>query len=152
MAGWAAAGTLVLGAAPLAAQEPAAPEPAADDVEIVEGLLHLGNDPVEEWGDRASVDPDGTELVLPFVGRASDADRTLVVWHLDVHENWTLTLNDTVLGRLPVDQAWGSTLFMVPPGAVRDGQNTLRLTPDRVSDDILVGDIRLSERRRCDHR
>ncbi len=138
---------LLLPPAPLSAQGLDLAELAAGDgIEIAQGLFHLGNDAVEDWGDRVSVEPDGTALDLPFIGTASDVDRTLTLYHLDVHENWTLTLDDTVLGRLPIDQAGRTSVFMVPAGAVRDGRNTLRLTPDRVSDDIIVGEVRLLER------
>jgi hypothetical protein len=106
-------------------------------------LHHLGNDRTD-WADVLA-EPEGARLVLRFAGRDTGREQVLAVRHAHVDELWTLLVNGTPVGELPRGEAARESLLPVAAGVIRDGENELLLVPERVSDDIVVGDVRLFE-------
>jgi hypothetical protein len=105
-------------------------------------LHHLGNDRTPEWPE-ASAEPEGVKLELRFPGRDTGREQVLVVRHAHVDGRWTLLVNREPVGELLRGEASRETLLAVPAGLIRDGENELALVPEAVSDDIVVGDVRL---------
>ena len=72
----------------------------------------------------------------------------LLLRQQDVKRRWTVTLNDKVLGTLPVDEIDLVANFAVPPGTIADGENRLVVsTRDTKPDDIRLGHARLIDGR-----
>ncbi len=113
-------------------------------------LHHLRSGNAREWGDFPE-EAEAAELRLSFDAQANQLEQTLRLRHRDVRQTWKLRLNDTELGKLPLDENDMVTFCAVPPNALQDGRNTLTLSAEgKESDDILVGDVRLDERPRSD--
>ncbi|MCP5113737.1 MAG: carboxypeptidase regulatory-like domain-containing protein, partial [bacterium] len=72
----------------------------------------------------------------------------------DVKQTWRVLLNDAELGRLKNDENDMVIYFSVPPGALRRGENRLRIEQDLsrrpTPDDVRVGEIVLDSRDKAD--
>jgi hypothetical protein len=71
----------------------------------------------------------------------------LLLRQRDVKASWTVTLNDSALGKLLQDERDMLRILAVPPGALRAGSNRLQITakPGNFSDDIEVCDLRIED-------
>jgi hypothetical protein len=67
----------------------------------------------------------------------------LAVRHAHVNDRWVLLVNGTAVGDLRRGEEPGETLLAVPAGLLVEGENVLAIEPERASDDIVVGDLRL---------
>src|SRR5262245_13440578 len=111
-------------------------------------LHHLRSGTVREWADFPE-QAEAAELRLSFAARANPAEQTLRLRHRDVKQTWKLRINDREIGRLPPDENDMVTFWAVPPNTLMDGSNVLLISsPDKASDDVLIGDIRLDDRPR----
>jgi hypothetical protein len=120
---------------------------AAGEVVLEAGQRHLRSGDSREWNsfpERA----EGREYTWRFSAKRNEAEQTLRLRHRDVKAGgWALWLNGKPLQRLPVDERDMVLFVTIAPGALVDGENELRIAPQsQVSDDILVGDIRLIDR------
>ncbi|MEQ8791111.1 MAG: CehA/McbA family metallohydrolase [Pirellulaceae bacterium] len=112
---------------------------------VLDGRLHhLRIDGPREWSEfPEKAESDRLEVV--FEGKANTAAQTLELRQQDVKQSWSVSLNDRTLGQLVRDENDMVVYFDVPPGAVRDGQNSLLIEQGgrRASapDDIRVGEI-----------
>jgi len=111
---------------------------------IEPGLRHLGDTRTPDWTE-APAEPEGVRLRLVFAGSATGREQVLALRHAHVDDRWTLRINGVPVGGLPAGDAWRETLLPLPAGVVRAGENELLLSPERPTDDILVGDVRLFE-------
>src|SRR5215212_7437448 len=109
-------------------------------------MHHLRSGAELEWDEFADT-PEGKELVLKFSATRNDAEQTLRLRQRDVKQAWNIRLNDKKLAMLLQDEKDTVVFFKLPPGALNDGQNELKIScdagPALASDDILLGDIRL---------
>lgn len=108
-------------------------------------IHHLGDDAVEEWAEFG-VQPEGTRLDLTFQDRERSGESVLWIFQQDIHNQWTIELNGQEIGKLKTGDAGRSLHHLVPGGVLRTGENTLSLYPDKTSDDVLLGDIRIDYR------
>ena len=81
-------------------------------------------------------------LSLDFTSTANTTEHTLLIRQSDVKQLWTVTLNGARLGALVPMEADLVHALPVPPGALRDGANTLRIDA-KTADDIVLHRIDL---------
>jgi hypothetical protein len=106
--------------------------------------LRQGNAPL--WVEFQRRTPSGKQLDLTFDAHPNSEENTLFIRQDLVRERWTIMLNGTKVGELQKDETPLIQGYAVPPGLLKEGRNTLSITPPRESDDILVGPIRLDSR------
>jgi hypothetical protein len=112
-------------------------------------LHHLRSGVVREWADFPE-EAEAAELRLSFKAKANPAEQALRLRHRDVKQTWKLRINDREIGRLPPDENDMVTFWAVPPNALIDGKNELLISsPDKTSDDVIIGDLRLDDRPRA---
>lgn len=120
------------------------------DLVITARLHHLRSGAEREWAEFPE-QAESAELVRAFHAKPNADPQTLRVRHRDLKQRWVVLLNGNAIARLPVDEADMVTYWVVPAGALRHGQNELRIhCPGGASDDVLIGEVRLIERRRED--
>ena len=108
--------------------------------------LRLGEE--REWSEFPET-PEAAELNLDFTANGIAGETTLRLKHRDVKQTWSLELNGQMLGRLPVDENEMVTFWRVPETTLRDGDNRFRIYgTGKLSDDVVVGDVRLDDRPR----
>jgi len=121
----------------------AAAKPA--DPRLVDPKLHhLRSGAEREWTEfpeRA----EARELAVAFQAHPGTPSRSLCLRQRDVKQSWRLTINGRELGTLLQNENDLVACWDLPEGAVRDGENTLRVAPAAgPSDDIVVGRVEVS--------
>ena len=105
--------------------------------------VHLRSGSRQEWAGFSSQVPRKSYL-LTFRGNRNEQPQTLQIRQADIKQPWQVSLNDTVLGRLNVDEKDLQLYLSIPEGLLITGKNELRIEPlDTIPDDILVGAISL---------
>ncbi|NBR84562.1 MAG: hypothetical protein EB141_04140 [Verrucomicrobia bacterium] len=104
---------------------------------------HLGTEGFPEWEEFAGKKPHGRKLEIIFAASRNDTEQTLLLRQRDVKQTWQVQLNGRRLGSLVAQETSLVHALAVPPGALRDGTNTLAVLPPTAVDDIVVGDFRL---------
>lgn len=111
-------------------------------------MHHLRSGAEREWSEFPA-EAEAAELRLAFEAAANSGPSSLRLRHRDVKQTWRLLLNDREIGRLPTDENPMATVWDLPTGALRTGENTLVVkSSGGASDDILLGDVRLVDRAR----
>jgi hypothetical protein len=112
-------------------------------------LLHLRNEPEREWSSFPEK-AESTRLECRFEASANKTEQALRIRQQDVKQVWRILLNDKPLGELIRDEADITWYLPIPPAALKDGQNILRIEAKGgakpVADDIRVGELRLETR------
>ena len=117
---------------------------------LTDRLHHLRIEGDREWSDFPAV-AEGPKLEITFQGTANAAEQTLILRQQDVKQRWQVKLNDKEIGKLTQDENDMVLYFVVPPGILIDGKNTLLIeqqAPAKQPDDIRVGEISLDQRSR----
>ena len=104
---------------------------------------HLGTEGFPEWREFVGKKPHGRMLEVRFEAQANVTEQTLLIRQRDVKQGWQVQLNGRRLGSLVTQETLLVHALAVPPGALRDGTNTLAILPPTAVDDIVVGDFRL---------
>ena len=104
---------------------------------------HLGTEGFPEWQEFVGTKPHGRMLEIRFDAQRNDAEQTLLIRQRDVKQGWQVQLNGRRLGSLVTQEAALVHALAVPPGALREGTNTLAILPPTAIDDIVVGEFRL---------
>ena len=126
---------------------PANPASATERVLDSQGH-HLRFGEQREWSEFPE-DAEAAELNLNFTATGAAQETTLRLKHRDVKQAWSLELNGRVLGRLPVDENEMVTFWSIPANTLQDGDNRLRIYGSgKLSDDVVIGDVRLDDRPR----
>lgn len=120
----------------------AASLPAAE-LALEKRRLHLGKPGQWEWEEFKDRTVDAEQLELRFPSQANQDEQTLRLWQSNVKLNWPVILNGRKLGTLTTAETPMETLFVLPPGALIDGENTLRIEPPPMLDDIEVGPVHI---------
>jgi hypothetical protein len=117
---------------------------AAEPIAIEPAYIHLRNGEPREWSDFADK-ADGAALERTFTAAKNDREQTLVVSQVDVRQTWRVSLNGKLLGELIKDENPIRLYLPVPPGTLKQGENTLKIeSPAKTPvDDISVGLIDL---------
>ncbi|HUY34619.1 MAG TPA: CehA/McbA family metallohydrolase [Pirellulales bacterium] len=109
-------------------------------------LHHLRAGDVREWTEFPD-QAEGDRLNIAFDVEAGHPPKTLRLRHRDVKQSWKLTVNDRDIGRLSQDEN-DTVSFWSLPDDLPAGRNTLAIvTAGGAPDDVLVGDLRLDDRR-----
>jgi hypothetical protein len=101
----------------------------------------------EEFPERAERD----QLVVRFDAVPNAREQTLRLRQRDVKQDWRVRLNGRVLGALTQDEAEIVGYWAVPAGALREGENELRVAREGAAspaDDVMLGDVELFDRPR----
>ena len=114
---------------------------------VVENAIHhVRNTSVREWSEFPD-EAKEKELYVQFPSRGNKTSQTLSLLQYDVKLNWRILLNDRDIGALIPDEKKMKVYFSIPAGTLREGQNTLVIKcKDEVSDDIMVGNIKIDTR------
>lgn len=124
--------------------------PSLDEARVLDArLLHLGNDQNERFADVA-LDPQGTRLDLEFEAKANATENVLFVTQRDVSDEWFVELNGARLGTLRREAGSVNAHFRVPRAKLISGVNRLAIYSAKVSDDIILGNVRLDSRSLAD--
>lgn len=107
---------------------------------------YLGRPGEPEWQEFEGKSPDGRELIVRFKAEANRGECTLFIRQRDVKLGWAVQLNGKKLGQLHTMEQHLVHVLPVPPGTLREGENTLTITPPAVIDDVIVGEIKLDTR------
>ncbi|MBW3597925.1 MAG: CehA/McbA family metallohydrolase [Planctomycetes bacterium] len=114
-------------------------------------LRHVRIEGPREWSEFPET-PDANRIEATFSGAANDQEWTLQVRQQDVKQSWPVSLNGKKLDNLARDENDMVVYFPVPPGAVRDGENTLVIEHGArgaaAPDDVRIGQIVLHRRPR----
>ncbi len=124
-----------------------APAVGAAETVLEARRLHLGRPGVWEWEEFKDRAVDGEKLELNFQARANATEQTLRIWQANVKLNWPVLLNGKRIGRLTTADTALESVHALPPGTLRDGINTLLITPPPAPalDDIEIGPVLLAE-------
>ncbi|MEN9574607.1 MAG: hypothetical protein RL514_2462 [Verrucomicrobiota bacterium] len=118
---------------------------AAAPVRVLDAArYHLGTEGFPEWQEFVGQKPHGRMLEIRFEAQANPTEQTLLLRQRDVKQTWQVQLNGRRLGSLVAQETALVHTLAVPPGALRDGTNTLAILPPTAVDDIVVGDFRLA--------
>ncbi|MBW3542440.1 MAG: CehA/McbA family metallohydrolase, partial [Planctomycetes bacterium] len=112
------------------------------------GLHHLRIEGKGEW-DEFPAAPEAARLELKFSAEENADEQTLSLRQQDVKQDWRVRLNDKSLGTLRRDENDMRIYLAVPAGALRSGENELRIEQtgrQTVPDDIRVGELSLDSR------
>ena len=96
-----------------------------------------------EWEAYRDRPVDAGRFEIRFDGGKNAAEQTLRIWQRDVKLGWPVSLNGRKLGVLVTAETAMETLFAVPPGLLRDGENVLSVEPPSALDDVEVGPVTL---------
>lgn len=103
--------------------------------------LHLGKPGAWEWEEYKDRPVDAERLELRFSATANSTEHTLRIWQKQVKLNWPVLLNGKKFGILTTAEAAMETLFAIPAGGLKDGENTLLIEAPPNLDDIEMGPI-----------
>jgi hypothetical protein len=109
-------------------------------------LYHLGTSGFPEWEHFAGKTPHGRRLDLRFNSVSNANEQTLLLRQQDVKFTWQVQLNGRKIGELTTHEPDQVTVIPIPPGGIRDGENTLAIVPPNAVDDIVVGEAVLVSR------
>ena len=111
-------------------------------------MHHLRSGAEREWAEFPAR-AESSQLAVRFAATPNAAEQTLRLRHRDLKQPWHVLLNGKEIARLPLDEADMITYWAVPPGALQDGANELRVhCTGSASDDVLIGHISLIDRPR----
>jgi len=120
----------------------------AGELVLTSKLHHLRSGAAREWADFPE-EAEAKSLILKFQARANATEQTLRLRQRDVKQTWSVRLNDRDIAKLPLDENDTVTFWELPPGALRDGDNTLVIMSDgKSSDDVMIGEARIDDRPR----
>lgn len=119
---------------------------APGEVRVLEARkLHLGNDVSDRFAD-VSKEPQGERLEIEFDATRNSDEHVLLIHQRDVSDEWFVELNGKTIGRLAREAKAHELRIPIPRDTLTNGKNRLVIRPKKVSDDILVGDVRLDPR------
>ncbi|ODS82768.1 MAG: hypothetical protein ABS46_07970 [Cytophagaceae bacterium SCN 52-12] len=110
--------------------------------------LRYGKEP--QWGDFGTA-PYGTHLDLVIPVSEPDENFSLLIRHYGVMLDWLVLLNDSIVGKLEVDEKDMISCYDIPAGILVPGNNTLRIATiakahgSNLGNDIRVGEIKLEK-------
>ncbi len=108
--------------------------------------LHLGVPGRPEWEEFAGHTPDATRLDLRFQAQTNSRPATLFIRQENVRQDWFVELNGRRLGKLFLMEADLVHTLLVPPGALRSGENIVSFLPPKENDDIVLREITVDPR------
>ncbi|MDP7061314.1 MAG: CehA/McbA family metallohydrolase [Planctomycetota bacterium] len=113
---------------------------------ILADVLHFGNDETPEWPEAAATPDAANSYEFHFEAAASDKERALEITSRHVNDVWKVELNGHFVTNLKTGDPREMTVYVLPGGLLVDGDNVLRVSQSRVSDDITFGPVRLLDK------
>lgn len=114
----------------------------AQSVVITPEMHHLRNGETREW--TKFPETSIMSLSLHFSAQQNVSEYTIEFRQYDVKQRWQVFINDNAIGTLIQDEQDITTYLAVPAGTLLNGDNELSIrTDEKVTDDILVGEISL---------
>jgi hypothetical protein len=110
------------------------------------GHHHLGIAGEPEWEEFEGKMPEGRFLGISFSAHANAAPATLLIRQRGVKLKWPILINGRRLGWLELNEQPLHAAYPVPPGWLREGENTLSILSPESANDIFVDGIELDER------
>ena len=107
-------------------------------------VYHLGTPGFAEWEEFEKSKPHGRRLDVKFNAKANKEAQTLLIGQRQVKFRWSVFLNNQRIGNLLGSDSTLVHTIAVPPGKLREGENTLSIVAPKATDDIEVGPIRLA--------
>lgn len=114
---------------------------SAADIMLESKRLHLGKVGQFEWESFKDRAVDAERLERRFEAKANTVEHTLHIWQRDVKLMWPVMLNGKRLGTLTTAETAMESVIVIPPGALRDGENVLIIDAPSNLDDIEVGPV-----------
>lgn len=111
---------------------------------LEKGTLHLGVPGRAEWEEAPARTVDAERGEWRFAAHANAGEATLRIRQAGVKLTWPVFVNGRKIGALQRDEAAMETLFAVPVGALKEGENVLTINAPPSLDDIDVGPVWLS--------
>lgn len=128
-------------------QETQDPQPEQEPgTTILAEVLHFGNDDTPEWPEAAAAPDAANSYEFHFEEKASNKERALEITSRHVNDAWKVELNGKLVGTLKTGDPRVMTVYPLPGGMLVDGDNVLKVSQSRVSDDITFGPVRLLDR------
>ena len=121
----------------------------AEPLALLSEGVHLGVKGQPEWSIFKSKTPASESLSLEFDGKANATEHCLVIRQSDVKQDWVVELNGKRIGQLHLMESDLVHILPVPPNALRDGANELKIST-RVPEDVVLHEIRLEPKSRGD--
>ena len=118
----------------------------ASEIVLESRRLHLGKQGAWEWEEYQNRPVDAERLELRFNASANSTEHTLRIWQKQVKLNWPVLLNGKKIGILTPAETAMETLFAIPAGNLKDGENTLLIDAPPNLDDIEIGPISILTR------
>ena len=113
----------------------------AAEIVLESRRLHLGKPGAWEWEEYKDRPVDAERLEIRFSATANSTEHTLRIWQKQVKLNWPVLLNGKKIGILTTAETAMETLFAIPAGGLKDGENTLLIEAPPNLDDIEIGPI-----------
>ena len=110
------------------------------------GHHHLGIAGEPEWTEFDDTTPEGRFLSITFPAHANTGPATLLIRQRGVKLKWPILVNGRRLGWLELNENPLHAAYLVPPGALHEGGNTLSILSPESGNDIFVDGIELDER------
>jgi hypothetical protein len=119
-------------------------------IPIESRMQHIRQADPREWAEFPDT-PDARSFEESFVARENETEWTLRLRHTNVKQSWDVSLNGKQLTRLNRDENPMHVFVTVPPGTLRDGENSLVIaTRSAQPDDVRLGDVELIPRPRAE--
>jgi hypothetical protein len=120
---------------------------AETDLQVLDAARHhLGVAGEPEWRELAGKVPEARSLEIKFKARPNPRPATLFIGQREVKLRWPVLLNGQRLGWLELRESPLVSTFVVPAGALREGENSLSIIAPEVADDIEIDGITLDRR------
>lgn len=126
-------------AAPDASETQGSGGPTGGQV-LTERSWHLGNDPTPDWTE-APEEPEGVALELTFEAEAPAGESVLALRQRSVDGIWHVELGGERVATLERHPELVTRYVVLPPGAVVDGTNSLRIAGEDPADDVTLGEL-----------
>ena len=111
---------------------------------LEKGTLHLGIPGQAEWEESPARTVDAERGEWRFAAHTNAGEATLRIRQAGVKLTWPVFVNGRKIGTLQRDEAAMETLFALPAGALKEGENLLTINAPPSLDDIDVGPVWLS--------
>lgn len=118
-----------------------------ESVVVEAGYRHLGDN--AKGFDAAPGKGEGRFVEWSFQIGAYSGEATLQLEQQDVQDPWSITINGTRVATMRIAPKLEKRVYTVPAGALREGENRLRIEADKWkkdtnNDDIVVGKVTLT--------
>lgn len=113
----------------------------AAEVVLESRRLHLGQPGAWEWDEFKDRKVDAERLEIRFQAKPNSTEHALRIWQSQVKLNWPVMLNGRRLGILTTAETAMESVFALPPGILKDGENVLVVDAATSLDDIEIGPV-----------